>query len=109
MYQKKQHIAAVKTRRMSYSAVVDIWSLGVVVCGFMGPPIYKKECMGGGTLWGQKIVGKFKENFRKRLNELQRLLLGTIVILSSNLRCSASACYNQAVLLPDAARDDYQL
>lgn len=62
-----------------------------------------------GPLWCEKIIDKFEEDREKRPHELKQFLLEAMVVLPSNLQCSASDWFDRARLLPGTTRDDRQI
>ena len=92
------------TTRKKYTPSVDVWSLGVVAfelkCGL---PRYKNSYRDRGTVWCEKVVKVFHEDFDKRPDALGHLLLNNMVVIAPDSRASARDCYTLAALLPHAA------
>lgn len=92
--------------RLGYTAVVDIWSLGVVACELAwGLPQYRGRYRNDGVAWCESIVTRLQEAMQESLNDLGQFLLNTMVVLSPELRCSANDCYDLVVRLPQTVKD----
>ncbi|EFZ01095.2 protein kinase [Metarhizium robertsii ARSEF 23] len=89
-----------------YSAAVDIWSLGVVMCEMLGIlPAYRKHRDNLpknvlGSSWCSIVVGSLEELYHRRPDSLKRFLLGSMLVLSPERRCSAQGCYERVKELP---------
>ncbi|KAK1768842.1 kinase-like domain-containing protein [Phialemonium atrogriseum] len=84
IYCRWQYINSGGKERTSYTPAVDVWSLGV------------------------KVVKRFKEDCKQRPDRLRRFLLDAMVVISSDLRCSAQVCSDQVALPTSAAEDGCQ-
>lgn len=86
--------------RKRYTAVVDIWSLGVVMFKLLcGLPRYTVQYEHQGALWGEKILKKLTEDLRTRPNDVLQFLSTTMLILEPGMRDSAQKCYDGALRL----------
>ncbi|KAK7397631.1 hypothetical protein QQX98_012998 [Neonectria punicea] len=84
--------------RSTYTAAVDIWSLGVVGYELMyGLPQYKSWYKDGGTAWCDKIVAKFQQDLQKRPHGLGRFPLSGMVVTSPDIRYTARQCYELSI------------
>ncbi|ATY65352.1 camk kinase [Cordyceps militaris] len=100
IYSEVQRYVSNETR-LGYTAVVDIWSLGVVACELAyGLPRYKKRHRSDGVAWCESIVARLQEALQKDPNDLAQLLLNTMVVLAPESRLSADDCYDLVVRLP---------
>ncbi|KPM39123.1 hypothetical protein AK830_g7448 [Neonectria ditissima] len=105
MYSELQRYVGNKTR-LGYTAVVDIWSLGVVACELAcGLPRYKDRYRDDGVAWCESIVTRLQQALRKNPNDLGQFLLTTMVVLSPESRFSADDCYDIVVHLPGTEID----
>ncbi|KAK1657737.1 kinase-like domain-containing protein, partial [Colletotrichum godetiae] len=76
-----------------YTEAVDIWSLGVVACRLLyGLPRYKDEYKQNGPAWCEKVVTVMQRNVGRQPTALGWILVESMVVLSSESRCSASDC-----------------
>ncbi|RMJ03713.1 hypothetical protein CDV36_014762 [Fusarium kuroshium] len=90
-----------KETRLGYTAVVDIWSLGVVACELAcGLPRYKDRYWSDGVAWCKSIITRLQKALQKNPNDLRQFLLNTMVVLSPESRFSAVDCYDLVVRLP---------
>jgi serine/threonine protein kinase len=104
IYQNQQYIDAGGEERVSYTAAVDVWFLGVVVYGLLCPlPGYEERYLTGGTAWCENIIKKFKKDLEERSDELRQFLLEAMVVIRPDKRWSAQACHAKAELLPITA------
>ncbi|KAM3516793.1 hypothetical protein NHJ13051_009578 [Beauveria bassiana] len=95
-----QHYVSNETR-LAYTAVVDIWSLGVVACELAcGLPRYEDQYRNDGVAWCESIVARLQKALQKNPNDLGQFLLNTMVVLSPESRFSADDCYDLVVRLP---------
>ncbi|POR35146.1 Serine/threonine-protein kinase RAD53 [Tolypocladium paradoxum] len=103
IYEKQEYVNSGGRERISYSAAVDIWSLGVVayemVCSL--PRWYQ----GGGTAWCEEIVSKLERDLQRQPDGLKRLLLTAMVVISPDLRGSAKDCCDRVSLLSSVSQD----
>ncbi|EGX88256.1 protein kinase [Cordyceps militaris CM01] len=100
IYSEAQRYVSNETR-LGYTAVVDIWSLGVVACELAyGLPRYEKRHMSDGVAWCESIVARLQEALQKDPNDLAQLLLNNMVVLAPESRLSADDCYDLVVRLP---------
>ncbi|KAM3537301.1 hypothetical protein ARSEF1564_009781 [Beauveria bassiana] len=92
-----QHYVSNETR-LGYTAVVDIWSLGVVACELAcGLPRYKDQYRNDGVAWCELIVARLQKALQKNPNDLGQFLLNTMVVLSPESRFSADDCYDLVI------------
>ncbi|KND93537.1 Serine/threonine-protein kinase RAD53 [Tolypocladium ophioglossoides CBS 100239] len=103
IYKKQEYVNSGGRERVSYSAAVDIWSLGVVAYEIVySLPQYETWYQDGGTTWCQKIVDKLDQrDVQRRPDELQVFISSAMVVISPDLRSSAQDCYDRALLLPN--------
>ncbi|KAF0318441.1 hypothetical protein GQ607_014359 [Colletotrichum asianum] len=95
----------VQAEQSRYSAVVDVWSLGVVVYELIcGLPQYRDEYKQGRVIWLRRVLERFENDFKKHPDRLRQFILGAMVVLSPELRHSAADCYREASSLPSAER-----
>ncbi|KID89061.1 CAMK family protein kinase [Metarhizium guizhouense ARSEF 977] len=89
-----------------YSAVVDIWSLGVVMCKTLRIlPSYNMHMVNlkrnvTNLSWCSMVVDSLKKLYLRRPDSLKRFLLGSMLVLSPARRCSAQGCYERVMELP---------
>ncbi|KAL3957297.1 hypothetical protein ACCO45_007875 [Purpureocillium lilacinum] len=104
VYLEWQSICSNTTPRKKYTPAVDVWSLGVVISELKCClPRYKNSYRDRGTVWCDKIVKVFHEDFAKWPDALGQFLLDKMVVVSPESRSSARDCYTLAALLPSAA------
>ncbi|KAM3549399.1 hypothetical protein ARSEF4850_008879 [Beauveria asiatica] len=100
IYSELQHYVSNETR-LGYTAVVDIWSLGVVACELAyGLPRYQDRYRNDGVAWCESIVARLQKSLQKTPNDLGQFLVNTMVVLSPESRFSADDCYDLVVHLP---------
>ena len=100
IHSELQHYVGNETG-LGYTAVVDIWSLGVVACELAcGLPRYKDQYRNDGVAWCKSIITRLQKTLQKNPNDLGQFLLNTMVVLSPESRFSADDCYDLVVRLP---------
>lgn len=83
--------------RLSYTAAVDIWSLGVMVYAFLCPfPGWKAGYESSGTEWAQRVISVFREDCQARPDEFRQFLLTAMVVMSPRQRWLARDCHEEA-------------
>ncbi|AEO63070.1 uncharacterized protein THITE_2107922 [Thermothielavioides terrestris NRRL 8126] len=87
----------------SYTAAVDIWSLGVSVFECVSGRL---SAAAGGISWCRHIIKKLKRDFEKDPEPLKHFLLDNMVILRPEKRKSAQYCYEKVLHLTGQAQDD---
>ncbi|KAK3337286.1 kinase-like domain-containing protein [Cercophora scortea] len=98
--------AAVASAEMTpYTALVDIWSLGVVVTELVcGLPRYEKEQrMGVG--WCHSVRQRAEKMCRDQPDDLLSFVLESMICLEPNARKPATDCHKEALLLLGRARE----
>ncbi|KAI0009525.1 kinase-like domain-containing protein [Xylariaceae sp. FL0662B] len=89
--------------RLGYTAVVDLWSLGVVACELIyGLPPFEDWYEENWVSWCEKIVAWLRSNSQRWHYDLGQFLLNTMVVLSPESRFRASDCYDLMASLPSA-------
>ncbi|KAG8415249.1 hypothetical protein J3458_009111 [Metarhizium acridum] len=90
-----------------YSAVVDIWSLGVVMCRILGIlPSYSMHMYNlrhnvTKLSWCSMVVDSVGKLYRRRPDSLKQFLLLSMLVLFPEGRSSARRCYERVKELPD--------
>jgi len=89
---------------VSYTAAVDVWSLGVTVYDLLcSLPKYGERYRGGGTAWCEKVIEKIEVDLAARPDKLRQFLLDAMLTISPASRRSAQYCHCQALLLSNAS------
>ncbi|KAL3962949.1 hypothetical protein ACCO45_004472 [Purpureocillium lilacinum] len=92
------------TTRKKYTPAVDVWSLGVVALELKcGLPRYRSSYLNRGTVWCEKVVKAFHQDYDKWPDALGHLLLNNMLVIAPDSRASARNCYTLAAILPHAA------
>ncbi|KND88536.1 hypothetical protein TOPH_06869 [Tolypocladium ophioglossoides CBS 100239] len=87
--------ACIRKDRKRYSPAVNTWPLGAVVYRLVfGFPVYEPSAE---NPWCETIVDILGQSFVQRQDELKRLLLSSMMVMSPDLRDSAQGCYNKAM------------
>lgn len=90
-----------------YSAAVDIWSLGVVICATLRIlPSYLTHMLNlqqniTDLSWCNMVVHSLENLYLRRPDSLKRFLLGSMLQISPADRISAQGCYDIVKALPD--------
>ncbi|OAA41781.1 Protein kinase-like domain protein [Metarhizium rileyi] len=83
-----------------YTAVVDIWSLGLVIFELLCRlPLYETKYDSEGKAWGEVIVTKLRVHLRKTWSEMLQFLAEEMLVIEPEKRGSAKKCYNKAMRL----------
>ncbi|KAH0596990.1 hypothetical protein MHUMG1_05298 [Metarhizium humberi] len=89
-----------------YSAVVDIWSLGAVMCEMLGilpdyrTHMYNLHKNATNLSWCSMVVYSLERLYHRRPDSLKRFLLGSMLVLPPERRCSAQGCFERVMELP---------
>ncbi|KAL8902415.1 MAG: hypothetical protein Q9207_004736 [Kuettlingeria erythrocarpa] len=94
-----------RKHRAAYTALVDIWSLGVVLaellCGL--PKGEKDQSMG--VEWCQSVRQRVEMMLRPGEDDLLSFVLESMLCLRPDVRKKATDCHQKALLLLDRARE----
>ncbi|KAI1108504.1 kinase-like domain-containing protein [Nemania sp. NC0429] len=89
--------------RLSYTPVVDIWSLGVVAYELLCDlPPYQNWYESHGTDWCNTVAESFQLDLQNKPSKLKRFLLETMIVISPDVRWPARECYDQLKCICDA-------
>lgn len=101
IYQIEQSVLDGGKGRVSYGSAVDIWSLGTVVYGLLCRfPRWEERYAFSGTVWAEKILETFEDDYEEKPDKLRQFLLEAMVVIPPKDRWSAEACHARAGLLP---------
>ncbi|PHH73893.1 hypothetical protein CDD80_3513 [Ophiocordyceps camponoti-rufipedis] len=85
-------------KRMSYSPLVDVWSLGVVVYELLRPPLpsFTGSYRSNGVEWCRAIIKTLQTDMEQRPDSFRKLLQDAMLVLLPAKRLSAQDCYHRA-------------